>query len=83
MIGCAMCSTMRRLDNQARPRRLWMRRMPGSVGALAGVYALIYLLYALLAQWNFYFGGSIAAKHGADLRGVPASTCTGRSGTRN
>jgi hypothetical protein len=49
---------MRRLGNQARPRRFGCAGcLAQSALALAGGCALIYLLYALLAPWNFYFGG--------------------------
>jgi hypothetical protein len=49
---------MRRLDNQTPPRRYGCAGcLVQSAIALAGGCALIYLLYALLAPWNFYFGG--------------------------
>jgi hypothetical protein len=47
-----------RLDNPTRPRRYGCGGcLAQSALALAGGCALIYLLYALLAPWNFYFGG--------------------------
>lgn len=49
---------MRRLDNPVRPRGHGCAGcLAQSALALAGGCTLLYLLYALLAPWNFYFGG--------------------------
>jgi hypothetical protein len=61
---------MRRFDNRARPRRYGCAGcLAQSALALAGGCALIYLLYALLAPWNFYFGGHLHLVPGWTGRG--------------
>lgn len=69
---------MSRLDNLTRPRRHGCAGcLAQSALALAGGCALIYLLFALLAPWNFYFGGHFHLVPGWTGRGWMRSAAGG------